>query len=99
MRKRRFSRPFFSILPILDFDYDNPAIGAYADFCGRVVSSLGFEEVELGNEPHTLARYTKHNGYRRAAMHPDTRARLADHFADSNARLVEMLGPRFSWEP
>lgn len=48
--------------------------------------------------PHTLSHYKQHNGYQRAAMHPDTRARLAEHFADSNRRLVEMLGPRFSWD-
>lgn len=51
----------------------------------------------LGLEPFTLPSYKKHNGYRRTAMHAATRARLEEHFADSNRRLVEMLGPSFSW--
>ena len=52
----------------------------------------------LGLPPHTLSDYKKHNGYKRTAMNPATRARLVEHFADSNRRLVDMLGPRFSWE-
>lgn len=51
----------------------------------------------LGLRDFTLPNYQKHNGYRRTAMNSATRARLEEHFADSNRRLVEMLGPRFSW--
>ena len=62
-----------------------------AEEYGRVLEFLGMS-------PHRLSDYKKHNGYKRTAMHPDTRARLEAHFADSNRRLVEMLGPRFSWD-
>ena len=51
----------------------------------------------LGLPAHDLGAYKKHNGYRRTAMHPATRQRLVEEFADSNRRLVELLGPRFSW--
>jgi hypothetical protein len=51
----------------------------------------------LGLPAHDLGDYKKHNGYKRTAMDPATRERLVAHFADSNRRLVEMLGPRFSW--
>ncbi|HLF41350.1 MAG TPA: sulfotransferase domain-containing protein [Acidimicrobiia bacterium] len=53
----------------------------------------------LGLAEHHLAAYEKHNGHKRAPMDPATRARLVEHFADSNRRLVEMLGPGFTWEP
>lgn len=55
-------------------------------------------EAFLGLPEHHLDTYEQHNGYRRAPMHPDTRARLVEHFADSNRRLAEMLGPRFTWD-
>jgi hypothetical protein len=51
----------------------------------------------LGLPAHDLGQYKKHNGYRRTAMDPVTRQGLVEQFADSNRRLVEMLGPRFSW--
>jgi hypothetical protein len=51
----------------------------------------------LGLPAHDLGDYKKHNGYKRTAMDPTTRERLVAHFADSNRRIVEMLGPRFSW--
>lgn len=66
----------------------------FSDPAEEYARVLGF----LGLSPHDLADYKQHNGYKRTAMHPDTRARLVEHFADSNARLVEMLGPRFSWD-
>jgi sulfotransferase family protein len=52
----------------------------------------------LGLPAHDLGDYKKHNGYKRTAMDPATRERLVEHFAPSNRRLVEMLGPRFSWD-
>jgi hypothetical protein len=30
-------------------------------------------------------------------MADETRRRLEEHFADSNARLRKLLGPEFSW--
>jgi hypothetical protein len=51
----------------------------------------------LGLTPFAGAKFEVHNGYKRAPMNPDTRARLEEHFADSNRRLVDMLGPRFTW--
>lgn len=51
----------------------------------------------LGLPSHPLSNYKKHNGYKRTPMDPATRERLEEHFADSNRRLVDMLGPRFSW--
>jgi hypothetical protein len=30
-------------------------------------------------------------------MAAETRRRLEEHFADSNARLEKLLGPRFTW--
>ena len=50
--------------------------------------------LRLGGPPTAFER---HNGYRRAPMHPDTRARLVEHFTEPNRRLVEMLGPEFTW--
>lgn len=46
----------FEVLPILDFDYERPANGPYADFCAAVSRDCNFSYVELGNEPHTLHR-------------------------------------------
>jgi hypothetical protein len=44
----------WEVLPILDFDYKNPSVGSYSEFCEEIVKECGFETVELGNEPHTL---------------------------------------------
>jgi Sulfotransferase domain len=52
----------------------------------------------LGLQPHPPAAFECHNGYRRAPMNPDTRARLVEYFAEPNRRLAEMLGPDFSWD-
>jgi hypothetical protein len=51
----------------------------------------------LGLPSHDLGEYKKHNGYKRTPMADATRKRLVEQFADSNQRLVEMLGPQFSW--
>jgi hypothetical protein len=51
----------------------------------------------LGLPDHPPAAFQSHNSYRRAPMHPDTRTRLVEHFAESNDRVVEMLGAHFSW--
>ena len=51
----------------------------------------------LGIKPHSLGDYKKHNGYKRTPMAAETRARLEQHFADSNARLEKLLGPSFTW--
>jgi hypothetical protein len=51
----------------------------------------------LGLSAHSLGDYKKHNGYKRTAMAPETRARLVAHFADSNRRLEKLLGPHFTW--
>jgi hypothetical protein len=51
----------------------------------------------LGLPAHSLGDYKKHNGYKRTPMAPETRQRLEEHFADSNARLEKLLGPHFSW--
>jgi hypothetical protein len=51
----------------------------------------------LALSPQRLDDYKKHNGYRRTPMASETRARLVEHFADSNARLEKLLGPHFSW--
>ncbi|MGH8999547.1 MAG: sulfotransferase family protein [Acidimicrobiia bacterium] len=52
----------------------------------------------LGLGAHDLGDYKRHNGYKRTAMNPPTRARLVRQFEDSNRRLAAMLGPSFSWE-
>jgi len=52
----------------------------------------------LGLAPHSLGDYKKHNGYKRTPMAEGTRARLERAFADSGRRLVDMLGPDFTWE-
>jgi hypothetical protein len=51
----------------------------------------------LGLQPHGLGEYKKHNGYKRTPMADETRARLEEHFADSNRRLEQLLGPQFTW--
>jgi hypothetical protein len=51
----------------------------------------------LGLPAQRLTDYKKHNGYKRTPMAAETRARLEEHFADSNARLEKLLGPHFSW--
>jgi hypothetical protein len=50
----------------------------------------------LGLPAHT-PEYKAYNGYKRSPMADSTRKRLMDEFADSNRRLVDMLGPQFSW--
>ena len=52
----------------------------------------------LGMAPHQLGEYKKHNGYKRTAMAPATRAKLEQAFESSNRRLAEMLGADFTWE-
>jgi hypothetical protein len=51
----------------------------------------------LGLPGHSLGDYKKHNGYKRTPMAAETRSRLEEHFADSNARLEKLLGPHFTW--
>lgn len=42
------------VLPILDFDYDQPNKERYALFCEEIVKKHRLPAVELGNEPHLL---------------------------------------------
>jgi hypothetical protein len=51
----------------------------------------------LGLQAHSLGDYKKHNGYKRTPMAPETRLRLEEHFAGSNARLEKLLGSHFTW--
>lgn len=44
----------FTVLPILDFDYGQPDLDAYGQFCYDVVRAHRFPAVELGNEPSIL---------------------------------------------
>ena len=44
----------FTVLPILDFDYEHPELELFAGFCDHMVRRHGFPAVEIGNEPYIL---------------------------------------------
>ena len=51
----------------------------------------------LGAPAHDLARYPRVYEQQYEAMAPETRRRLAEEFAEPNARLHELLGRDFGW--
>jgi hypothetical protein len=51
----------------------------------------------LGARPHRLGSYPRVFERRYEPMEPETRARLAADFADSNRRLYELLGRDLGW--
>ena len=54
---------------------------------------LGF----LGAPPHSLESYPRVYEQRYAELPAETRQRLAEHFAEPNRRLYELLGRDFGW--
>jgi len=52
----------------------------------------------LGASPHTLESYPRVFERSYEPMPPETRARLADYYAEPNARLYELLGRNFNWK-
>jgi hypothetical protein len=55
---------------------------------------LGF----LGAQPHELGSYPPLYKQEYGEMRADTRRRLAEHFAEPNRRLNELLGRDFGWQ-
>ena len=51
----------------------------------------------LGAPPHALGSYPRVYEQSYAEMRPDTRRRLAEHFAEPNRRLYELLGRDLGW--
>jgi hypothetical protein len=51
----------------------------------------------LGASAHALGSYPRVYEQRYAEMRPDTRRRLAEHFAEPNRRLYELLGRDLGW--
>ena len=51
----------------------------------------------LGVEPHTLDDYPRVFDRDYAPMRPETRAALAERFAEPNRRLERLLGREFAW--
>jgi hypothetical protein len=51
----------------------------------------------LGVEPHTLDDYPRVFDRSYAPMRPETRAALAERFAEPNRRLERLLGREFAW--
>jgi Sulfotransferase domain len=51
----------------------------------------------LGAASHDLRQYPRVYEQEYAAMRPETRRRLAEHFAEPNARLYELLGRDLGW--
>jgi len=52
----------------------------------------------LGAPAHALGSYPRVYEQRYAEMRPDTRRRLAEHFAEPNRRLSELLGRDLGWQ-
>jgi len=52
----------------------------------------------LGAPAHALGSYPRVYEQRYAEMRPDTRRRLAEHFAEPNRRLCELLGRDLGWQ-
>ena len=52
----------------------------------------------LGAPAHALGSYPRVYEQRYAEMRPDTRRRLAEHFAEPNRRLCELLGRDLRWQ-
>jgi hypothetical protein len=72
-------------------------IAAYERFASQPAAVLDEVYDFLGVEPRPLAAYARYNERRRTRMHPDTRQRLAEFFAEPNRRLFEYLGVDFGW--
>ena len=51
----------------------------------------------LGTPAHALGSYPRVYEQSYAEMPPDTRRRLAEHFAEPNRRLYELLGRELGW--
>jgi Sulfotransferase domain len=51
----------------------------------------------LGAAPHDLPDYPRVYEQEYAEIEPETRRRLAEHFAEPNRRLYELLGRDFGW--
>ena len=51
----------------------------------------------LGAAAHALGSYPRVYEQSYAEMRPDTRRRLAEHFAEPNRRLYELLGRDLGW--
>ena len=47
--------------------------------------------------PARPPQFKAHNARPAGGMAPETRARLAEHFAEPNRRLEELLGRRLGW--
>jgi len=58
---------------------------------GRVLEFLGLDM------PARPPQFKAHNARPAGGMLPETRARLAEHFAEPNRRLEELLGRRLGW--
>ena len=52
----------------------------------------------LGAPPHELGSYPRVYEQSYSEMRPDTRRRLAEHFAQPNRRLYELLGRDLDWQ-
>ena len=52
----------------------------------------------LGAPPHELGSYPRVYEQNYAEMRPETRRRLAEHFAEPNRRLYELLGRDLGWQ-
>ena len=58
---------------------------------GRVLDFLGLDM------PGRPPQFKAHNARPAGGMAPETRTRLAEHFAEPNRRLEELLGRRLGW--
>ena len=58
---------------------------------GRVLEFLGLDM------PARPPQFKAHNARPAGGMAPETRARLAEHFAEPNRRVEELLGRRLGW--
>ncbi len=55
------------------------------------------ETLDFLGLPAFQATYDTYNAREYSPMSEDTRAWLADQFGDSNKRIIEILGPEFTW--
>ncbi len=82
---------------LLFFDRDQMLIIASEDFFAQPQRTLLRVQVFLGLPARSLAAYDQQNATEAPPIDPETRGDLADHYAEHNRRLCDLLGRDMGW--
>ncbi len=75
-----------------------PAPTRHAGTCHGLTQALLVEDCSARGYNGTHCKNCVQNEYQGRAMHPTVKAKLRDHFRDSNQRLYQLLGRDFQWD-